>query len=69
MKDNRIFKACEVDCNEIGWIVDLSLGDNTNSDCHWRFSTKEECEKFVALIDNGYDAVIAYYMTNPYIVL
>lgn len=60
MKNKRIFKACEIDCNKKGWIVDLSSENTTNPDCYWHFETKKQCKEFVKLIDNGWDNELAY---------
>ena len=61
MKDKRIFKACEIDCNKKGWIVDLSPDNTANPDCYWYFETKKQCEKFLTLIADGWDVKKAYY--------
>jgi len=67
MKDNRIFKACEVDCNKIGWFVDL-LPENiiniVNPDCYWYFKTKKECKEFIRLFENGYSGESAYHIVT-----
>jgi hypothetical protein len=60
MKDKRIFKVCEIDCNKTGWVVDLSPDNSTNSDCYWYFETKKKCEEFLSLIDGGWDNEIPY---------
>jgi hypothetical protein len=60
MNDKRIFKACEIDCNKDGWVVDLSPENIVNPDCYWYFKTKKQCEKFLTLIGNGWDNELAY---------
>ena len=62
MKDNRIFKACEVDCNKTGWVVDLSPENIVNPDCYWYFKTNKQCKEFLILIDNGWNNEFAYNM-------
>jgi len=55
MKNNRIFKACEVNCNKDGWVVDLSPENIVNPDCYWYFKTKKQCKQFLILISDGWD--------------
>lgn len=60
MNNKRIFKACEIDCNKDGWIVDLSENNVTNPDCFWYFKTKKECERFLKLISDGWKVNATY---------
>ena len=39
--------------DQYGWVVDMSDGDTSNPDCHWRFRTKGEAAAFVVLINVG----------------
>jgi hypothetical protein len=62
MNDKRIFKACEIDCNKKGWIVDLSPENIVNPDCYYYFETKKQCKGFLMLVNGGWDNKLAYNM-------
>ncbi len=51
MKDKRLFKACEIDCYQTGWIVDLSGPDAVNPDCYHHFDTYKNAKLFLEVED------------------
>ena len=61
MKDNRIFKASEIDSNKTGWIADLSPENIVNPDFYYFFRTQRQAKKFIDMVDGGMNAQEARY--------
>ena len=63
--DKRIIKrsAADVNWQDKGeaWLADLSAGDVFRLDCCWAFRLRRDAAAFLARVDSGIPADVAYY--------
>jgi len=64
--DKRVYKHFDVDRQRTVWVADMNDPNSTtlNPDALWRFRTRRDAIKFVALVDEGYDERHAAYIVT-----